>query len=140
MTAKIKLASALLGIALVAAAPSSAQDGMPQLPEICTANAGQAMAPMESGHEMAPADAAHADLQMGMDEINTTMMKSMTATDIDVAFVCSMIPHHQGAINMAKAELEHGDDQWARDLAQKVIEAQEREIADMLAWLERQAE
>ena len=39
------------------------------------------------------------------------------------ADVCAMIPHHQGAINMARAELKHGDSQWARDMAQKVIDA-----------------
>ena len=60
------------------------------------------------------------------------------ATDIDVAFVCGMIPHHQGAIDMAKAELAHGDDPWAKEMAQKVIDAQTQEIADMLAWLEKQ--
>lgn len=75
---------------------------------------------------------------MGMDETNTQMMQAMMASDIDVAFVCAMIPHHQGAINMARAELKHGDSQWARDMAQKVIDAQEQEIADMLSWLGEQ--
>jgi uncharacterized protein (DUF305 family) len=71
-----------------------------------------------------------------MDETNKAMMNSMMVEDIDVAFVCSMIPHHQGAINMAKAELAHGDNQWAKDMAQKVIDAQEKEIAEMITWLE----
>lgn len=55
-------------------------------------------------------------------------------------FVTMMLPHHQGAIDMAKAELKHGDDPWAREVAQAVISAQEKEIADMLAWLEKQAQ
>ena len=38
-----------------------------------------------------------------------------------------------------KAELTHGDDQWAKDMAQKVIDAQEQEIKDMKAWLAEQA-
>jgi uncharacterized protein (DUF305 family) len=83
-------------------------------------------------------DQAHQDLMAGMDEMNTQMMKGGMASDIDVAFVCSMIPHHQGAINMAKAELAHGDSEWAKEMAQKVIDAQEKEIADMLNWLNEQ--
>jgi uncharacterized protein (DUF305 family) len=66
------------------------------------------------------------------------MMAGGTAKDIDVAFVCSMIPHHRGAIDMAKAELAHGDDPWVRKVAEGVIAAQEKEIADMLKWLEEQ--
>ena len=58
--------------------------------------------------------------------------------DIDVAFVCGMLPHHQGAIDMAMAELQYGDDPWAKQLAQAVIDAQTREIAEMKAWLAKQ--
>ena len=47
-----------------------------------------------------------------------------------------MIPHHQGAIDMAKVELEHGDDPQMRALAEKVIEAQTAEIAELKEWLE----
>ena len=43
--------------------------------------------------------------------------------------------HHQSAINMSKAELEHGDNAWAKEMAQKIIDAQESEIAEMLGWL-----
>lgn len=107
------------------------------LPPICLANAPATAAPMPS-HDMMSGDSAHMDLMDGMDQMNADMMAGSTATDIDVAFVCSMIPHHRGAIDMAKAELAHGDDAWAKDMAQKVITAQEQEIADMLAWLEKQ--
>lgn len=105
-----------------------------ELPEICKTAEGMAgdMA-MDMSHEM---DQAHTDLMAGMDVTNKQMMDGMMVEDIDVAFVCGMIPHHQGAINMAKAELEHGDNQWAKDMAQKVIDAQEQEIAEMVAWLE----
>ena len=105
-----------------------------ELPEICkTAEGMGGDMSMDMSHEM---DQAHTDLMAGMDVTNQQMMDGMMVEDIDVAFVCGMIPHHQGAINMAKAELQHGDNQWAKDMAQKVIDAQEQEIADMISWLE----
>lgn len=112
-----------------------AADAANDLPAICLANAGE-MAPA-AGHAMG-GSAAHQDLMDGMDRMNADMMAGGTATDIDVAFVCSMIPHHRGAIDMAQAELAHGDDPWAREMATAIIAAQEKEIADMLKWLEGQ--
>ncbi|MND06342.1 hypothetical protein D3C83_276540 [compost metagenome] len=67
------------------------------------------------------------------------MMVGMTAGDIDVAFVCGMIPHHQGAIDMAKAVIQYGDDAWTKELAQQIITAQEAEIAAMKDWLKANA-
>jgi uncharacterized protein (DUF305 family) len=55
--------------------------------------------------------------------------------DPDIDFAQMMIPHHQGAIDMARVELETGKDPQLRQMAQKVIEDQEREIAMLKDWL-----
>jgi uncharacterized protein (DUF305 family) len=118
--------------------PTFAQDAPStiELPDTCKAGMRHDMESMKM--DMPGMDQPHADLAKGMHETNTQMMQGMMAKDIDVAFVCAMIPHHQGAINMARAELAHGDSEWAREMATKVIEAQEKEIADMLNWLKEQ--
>ena len=134
---------ALVGIVALTF-PATAQDhsghgAAIDLPPICLANAGDAMHAMPA-MEMAMPSPAHEEMMAGMDRMNMDMMAGGTAADVDVAFICSMIPHHRGAIDMAKAELAHGDDPFARELAEAIIAAQEKEIADMLAWLETQAE
>jgi uncharacterized protein (DUF305 family) len=68
------------------------------------------------------------------------MMRGMMAEDADVAFACAMIPHHQGAINMAQVELEHGDDDEMKQLAEKIIEDQTREIEQLTNWINAQAQ
>jgi uncharacterized protein (DUF305 family) len=71
-------------------------------------------------------------------EANAKMHKDMAVPltgNADVDFVQGMIPHHQGAIDMAKIVLEHGKDPGIRKLAEDVIKAQEGEIAMMKAWL-----
>jgi uncharacterized protein (DUF305 family) len=55
----------------------------------------------------------------------------------DVDFVRGMIPHHQGAIHMAKIELAQGKEPEMRKLAQNIVKDQEKEIAEMQAWLKK---
>ena len=74
----------------------------------------------------------------GMMQTHDPMMQSMMAGDPDVAFACAMIPHHQGAINMAQVELQHGDSEEMKQMAQKVIDAQKKEIEELTRWIEEQ--
>lgn len=78
-----------------------------------------------------------ADYMETMDVMAESMANMGSTDDADAAFLLMMIPHHQSAIDMAEIELEQGDDEETRQLAQQIIEAQEREIADMKAMLDR---
>lgn len=67
-----------------------------------------------------------------MHEAMSTMAYSGAA---DVDFARGMIPHHEAAIDMARIVIEHGSDPAIRELALAIIEAQEREIGELEAWL-----
>jgi uncharacterized protein (DUF305 family) len=68
------------------------------------------------------------------DAAMTKMMAAMSVTpsgDVDRDFVATMVPHHQGAIDMAQAELRYGHNEQLRRLAQEIIVSQTQEIAVM---------
>jgi len=72
-----------------------------------------------------------------------TMMKDMAQPytgNPDVDFMKSMIPHHQGAIDMAKVALQFAKDPEVLKLARDVVTAQEAEIAFMKDWLAKNAQ
>lgn len=80
----------------------------------------------------------HGDL--GMDESMMGMDMDIdslkTAKPFDREFIDQMILHHQGAVRMARVELQDGEDQETKDLAAAIIEAQTSEIEQMNQWRE----
>jgi uncharacterized protein (DUF305 family) len=80
----------------------------------------------------------HADGHMGLDEHAMGMDMDMTALKnakpFDKAFIDAMVPHHQGAIAMAKQLLNKGEQPALRQMANDIISAQTKEIAQMRQW------
>jgi hypothetical protein len=128
---------ALFGQAQAQEAAMQHMTGAATMPEACEAAAAPA------GHDMAQPTADmgehQAAMMQGMMTTSDQMMQGIMADDADVAFACGMIPHHQAAINMAEVELEHGDDQRMKDMAQMIIDAQTREIEQLTTWIEENA-
>lgn len=141
--ATIVLAGTIAMAAHIAPALSQEQDF--KLPQQCAASASMGMDhSMPEGHGgmmgMMGMDAkSMTDFQReNMQKMMVTMpamMQGLMHDDPDVAFACSMIAHHQGAIDMARVQLKYGKDEWIRTLAQNIIDAQVKEIDEMTKWI-----
>ncbi len=90
----------------------------------------------EDVHADNPAVQAYRDIA---EQMHRDMLTEFSG-DADVDFARGMIAHHQGAIDMARVALEHGEDPAIRDLAREVIEIQEEEIAFLRDWLAQRPE
>ncbi len=152
--------SALAGIALVATSAfhAMAQTPAPAQPKAtaCTAEhakmghckmdgaAPAAMDHSKMGHGAAPAASGAAETlaTKAFKAANDKMHGGMNipfSGNADTDFVKGMIPHHQGAVDMAKIVLEHGKDPALKKLARDIIKAQDKEIAFMNRWLAKNA-
>jgi uncharacterized protein (DUF305 family) len=86
-------------------------------------------------HTPKPTDVSSTAAFQAADQRMMSGMSGIEFTgDADHDFVAHMIPHHQGAVEMAKVELKYGKDAKLRKLAKDIIAAQDKEIAFMKQW------
>lgn len=121
----------IAAVAGVLALPALAETA----PGTGTGHSREAPTEVPAGAIPAGSDQAYA---AALDKMHTAMMIAPTG-DADVDFVRSMIPHHQGAIDMARIQLEFGDEPELRQMSEAIIAAQEDEIARMQEWLAKNA-
>ncbi|MGP5202057.1 CopM family metallochaperone [Psychrobacter aquimaris] len=70
-----------------------------------------------------------------MDVLNGKMVLGIADPVPDMAFARGMLPHHIGAVEMAKIQMKYGTDEEMRQLAQDIIDSQQIEIARMQQWI-----
>ena len=73
-------------------------------------------------------------MMQSMQKMQQSMMSAPVSGDADRDFVAMMMPHHQGAIDMARTEIQYGKDPLLRRMAHGIISAQEKEIREMQQW------
>lgn len=132
-----------LALIITACATAAACSGEQPAPASDTNAAAPATGKMAGGHMsestmgmMAPA-AGDSAATRGYKASMMSMMTDMPAYvgDPDIDFMKQMRVHHQAAIAMAQVEMTNGADARAKDLAQEIIAAQQREIGVIDAWL-----
>jgi uncharacterized protein (DUF305 family) len=84
-------------------------------------------------------DPAWSELNASMEKMHLAMASVASSNDSDADFVRLMLPHHQAAIDMAKAQLTYGKDPQMRRLAQEILTDQQSEIELMQLWLTQRA-
>ena len=114
-------AVAILSVVLLAACSKQSQSLADYISAICAAHF---------------RDASRAEMPFLTENVSamSKMMVDMgiyPSGDVDRDFVAMMVPHHQGAIEMAQAELRYGHNEQLRRMAQEIIVTQQQEIAAM---------
>jgi uncharacterized protein (DUF305 family) len=127
MNARLPLAAAAAVLLLAAGAAFGQGMRGPSTPRLEPHLAGQPPAVQNEAPSTTENKAAMDKMMGQMDETTYT-------GQADRDFVSGMLPHHQGAVDMAKIELKYGKDPQLLKLAQSIIDSQEREIALMEKW------
>jgi uncharacterized protein (DUF305 family) len=128
MTKPMILAALLLATAPVLSLSGFARPGFaqtsPTMPGMPKAPGPSAASPADQG------------LMAAMDRMNATMKVPLTGNP-DADFVAMMIPHHQGAVDMAKVELQYGKNEQLRRMADRIVTAQTKQIDALRRWQAR---
>ena len=117
-------------LAALAAAPALAQAPAPAMPGMSQGAMPGMMPGMAPGM---PMSANHMEMTQKMEAMNKAMMGATMTGNPDQDSVAMMMPHHQGAIDMARIHLRDGKNPDIRRMAGKIITDQEREIAEFKA-------
>jgi uncharacterized protein (DUF305 family) len=125
----IRLAGAILA-GMAGAAYAQDGGGMPMMHDM------DGMMMMMAPEGASPATQGYVD---AMNRMSMGMMVPFTG-NADVDFITGMIAHHQGAVDAAKVVLANGSDPEVKAFAERIIAAQESEIAWMKGWLEAQGQ
>ena len=128
---KLQTLSALATGAALLGAPAAAQ----QHTDHSKMQHGSAAPAARGGATSHGAMAHQEDMQM-MQRMHQVMMDKQDA-DPDRAFALKMIEHHRMAIAMAQTVQKHGDDAETKRMAQKMVDQQRKEIAELEAWLDK---
>lgn len=115
---------------------ATAQSGGGAMPMQPKQMSGAAGGPSQDHHGTSSTEPVISAYQAVNEKMHRDMMITFTG-DADRDFVAGMIPHHQGAIDMAEVVLKYGKDPEIRTLANEIIVAQKKEIALMKEWLAR---
>ena len=98
------------------------------------------MSPVQRPHDHAAMHAATSGFEREMNSGMARMMEDMHAPGYsgkaDIDFLAMMIPHHAGAVDMARLVLQHGRDPATRQLAEEIIASQTIEIESMTRRLD----
>ncbi len=76
-------------------------------------------------------------MHASMDDMHKKMKAMTMSGNQDMDFAMMMVSHHQGAIDMAQAQIDHGKDKQMISAAKKIIAAQKKEIAMFEAWMKK---
>jgi uncharacterized protein (DUF305 family) len=128
-------AALVLGFALPTASQSvGASPSELDTPEACR---GASLGMPNMAHSLSASMANMSDAQKAYLQavVKMQLTTGVMIKDPDVAFFCLMIPHHQGAIDMARVVLKYGKEAETRKMAEAAIATQEKEIIEMKAWL-----